>query len=372
MAFVSTIACDSYEVSTVRRSVAAVLAPLGGMETFVRPGMRVLLKPNFLSAAGLEKAVTTHPAIIRAVVELVESAGGTALIGDSPAGPVERAAEVWRSSGAAEVAAGTGAALVPFDAVAWKRLDAQDYFIARPVLEADLVINLPKLKTHSLALYTGAVKNLFGTIPGGRKRELHLRAPGIADFSSVLVDVLDLVRPGLTIMDGIVGQEGEGPGTSGTPRRYGCVAASADPVALDTVLSTAMGFQPGQVLHLAQAAARALGISNPEAIMVAGKPEVLRFGRVKLPTTHWYYRAPSWISAPVYRSARLRPAVIESRCAGCGQCAAVCPRDAIEPGQPPRFDMSRCVGCMCCAEACTEGAIRARRSLAARLVGAQG
>jgi uncharacterized protein (DUF362 family)/Pyruvate/2-oxoacid:ferredoxin oxidoreductase delta subunit len=370
MTLVSTIACAAYDLPLVRSAVTAALAPLGGMGAFVRPGMQVLLKPNLLSAAGLEKAVTTHPAVVQVVAELVQAAGGTALIGDSPAGPVELGPEVWHTSGMAEAAEAVGATLASFDAVAWKRLGGQDYFIARPVLEADLVINLPKLKTHALALYTGAVKNLFGTIPGGRKREIHLRAPGIQDFSEVLVDVLDLVRPGLTIMDAVIGQEGEGPGTRGTPRRYGCVAASTDPVALDAVLSSAMGFRPGQVTHLERAAARGLGAGDPDAIRIEGDFEALRFGRVKLPSTHWYYRAPSWISAPVYRSARLRPAVVESRCAGCGQCGLVCPRDAIEPGQPPHFDLDLCVGCMCCAEICPEGAIQARRSLAARLVGA--
>jgi uncharacterized protein (DUF362 family)/Pyruvate/2-oxoacid:ferredoxin oxidoreductase delta subunit len=367
---VSTLACDTYSLDAVRRSVADLLDPLGGMAAFVRPGMRVLLKPNLLSTAGIEKAVTTHPAVVQAVAELVRGAGATVLIGDSPAGPAELGLEVWRTSGMAEVAAGTGATLTPFEGVVWKRHAGQDYFIARPVLEADLVINLPKLKTHSLALYTGAVKNLFGTIPGGRKRELHLRAPGIPDFSAALVDVLELVRPALTIMDGISGQEGEGPGTRGTPRFYGCLAASADPVALDAVLSRAMGFRPGQVLHLAQAAERRLGTVSPESIQIVGDSGALRFGRVKLPSTHWYFRAPSWIGVPVYRSARLRPSIVDGLCAGCGQCSAVCPRDAIEPGQPPHFNLDLCVGCMCCAEICPEGAIRARRSLAARLIGA--
>jgi len=371
MIVVSTVACDNYSPDAVGRSVAALLAPLGGMSAFVRPGMRVLLKPNLLSTAGLEKAVTTHPAVVQAVAELVKGAGGTVFIGDSPAGPVEPGAEVWRTSGTAEVAASVGAALAPFVEVTWKRLGSQDYFIARPVFEADLVINLPKLKTHAFALYTGAVKNLFGVIPGGRKREIHLRAPGIADFSAALVDVLEIVRPGLTIMDGIIGQEGEGPGTRGTPRPYGCLAASIDPVALDSVLTAAMGFRPGQVQHLAQAASRNLGSSDPDAIRIVGNPEALRFGRVKLPATHWYFRAPAWITAPVHRSARLRPAVLDSRCAGCGQCAVVCPRDAIEPGQPPRFDLDLCVGCMCCAEICPEGAIEARRGRVARLIGAR-
>ncbi len=97
----------------------------------------------------------------------------------------------------------------------------------------------------------------------------------------------------------------------------------------------------------------------------------MRFGRVKLPPTHWYFRAPSWITAPAYRSARLRPVVVDSLCQGRGQCSAVCPREAIAPGQPPRFDLDLCVGCMCCGEICPEGAIRARQSLVARLIGAQ-
>jgi uncharacterized protein (DUF362 family)/Pyruvate/2-oxoacid:ferredoxin oxidoreductase delta subunit len=372
MPIVSALACNTYDPDAVRRSLSALLVPLGGMGAFVRPGMRVLLKPNLLAAAGREKAVTTHPAVVAAVAELVRGAGGTVTIGDSPAGPAEHAGEVWRASGIAEIAAGLGAAMAPFDEVTWRRLDGQDYFIARPVLEADLVINLPKLKTHAFARYTGAVKNLFGVIPGGRKREIHMRAPGIADFSQALVDVLELVRPGLTIMDGVTGQEGEGPGARGTPRSYGCLAASPDPVALDSVLSTAMGFRAGQVLHVTQAAVRGLGVGEPGAIQIRGDEEALRFGSVKLPSTHWYYRAPSWLTAPAARSARLRPVVEEDQCAGCGQCAAVCPRDAITPGQPPSFDPDACVGCMCCAEICPQGAIQAHQHWLARLIGTGG
>jgi uncharacterized protein (DUF362 family)/Pyruvate/2-oxoacid:ferredoxin oxidoreductase delta subunit len=369
MSIVSVLACDTYDGEAVRRLLSPLLAPLGGMGAFVRPGMRVLLKPNLLSAAEREKAVTTHPAVVRAVAELVQGAGGTVLIGDSPAGPIGCFSEVWRTSGMAEIAAALGAPFVPFDEVIWRRLDGQDYFVARPVLEADLVINLPKLKTHAFARYTGAVKNLFGIIPGGRKREIHMRAPGIAEFSRALVDVLELVRPGLTIMDGVTGQEGEGPGTRGTPRPYGCLAASTDPVALDSALSAAMGFRHGQVLHVAQAASRGLGVSEPDAIQIQGDKLALRFGRVKLPATHWYFRVPSWLTAPVARSARLQPVVEDQCCAGCGQCALVCPRDAITPGQPPHFDPEACVGCMCCAEICPQGAIRTHQNWLGRLIG---
>jgi len=369
MSAVSIVTCETYEPGAVRQAVTAALAPLGGIGRFVHPGMRVLLKPNLLAAADLERAITTHPAVVQAVAELVQEAGGMVLIGDSPGGPVEHNPSVLRRSGMAGVAERTGARLVPFDGVAWKRLDGDSYFIARPVLEADLVINLPKLKTHVLTLYTGAVKNLFGAIPGTRKREVHCRAPGVQDFSRALVDVLELVRPGLTLMDGVLGQEGDGPGTGGTPRRYGCLAASADPVALDAVIARALGYRPGEVLHLAQAGVRRLGTSDLDAVQVAGDRQALDFGTVSLPQARWYLRLPAWVSAPLSRAMRLRPRLNPSACVGCSACVEVCPRQAITPGQPPRFDLDRCVGCFCCAEVCPQGAITPHRNLIARLVG---
>jgi len=346
---VSVVACSAYEPHLVREAVAASLAPLGGMNQFVRPGMRVLLKPNLLAAAEPERAVTTHPLVVQAVAELAQQTGGTVMIGDSPAGPIENNPQVWRKSGMAQVAAQVGATLAPFDGVTWKRLNTTDYFIARPVLEADLVINLPKLKTHTFTLYTGAIKNLFGVIPGTRKRDVHTRALGVQDFSQALVDVLELLRPPLTIMDAVLGQEGNGPGKSGTPRRYGCLAASQDPVALDAVMTQAMGYRPNQVLHLVLAAARSLGETNLEAIQVEGDRSVLAFGPVRLPPMHWYFSAPTWFGTLAQRAMRVRPRLAASACAGCGRCVEVCPRQVITPGKPPLFDLEQCIGCFCCA-----------------------
>lgn len=375
---VSLVACESYDPDLVRSAVRAVLAPLGGMERFVRPGMKVLLKPNLLSDASPERATTTHPAMIRAVAEAVQAAGGTAWIGDSPGGPISGNARVLRATGVAEVAAHVGAQLVPFDQVVWRRLDAQrpggrkatvDYFIAPPVFDADLVIDLPKLKTHVLTGFTGAVKNLYGVIPGTRKRDLHFKAPGVVDFSPVLVDVLELVRPGLALMDGVVGLEGNGPGASGTPRRYGCLAASADPVALDAVMAGAIGYRAGEVLHLKLAGARGLGVDDPGAIVSVGETHAIEFGQVQLPRSYWYYRVPAWVSAPFYRFARVRPHLAPEMCIGCGRCVEVCPRDAIRAGSPVEIDLEQCVGCMCCVEICPQGALTPRRGWLARLVG---
>ncbi len=367
MSIVSVVACDTYELDDVRQAVIAALTPLGGIERFVRPGMRVLLKPNLLLASDLEQAITTHPAIVQAVAELVQKSGGTVVIGDSPGGPVKKSPSVWRKGGVAEVAEQTGAILLPFDDVVWKRLNGDDYFIARPVFEADLVINLPKLKTHMLTLYTGAVKNLFGTIPGTRKREVHYRAPGVQDFGQVLVDVLELVSPGLTLLDGVLGQEGAGPGVKGVPHQYGCLAASTDPVALDAVITQAMGYRTGAILHLAQAEARGLGVSNPDAVQIEGDRRVLDFGALDLPKPRWYFRVPSWVGERLDRTVQIRPRVEPPDCTGCSRCVEVCPVEIITSGKPPSFDLDRCIGCLCCAEICSQGAIAPHRNWAARL-----
>ena len=365
----SVVACDTYALATVREAVASVLAPLGTIRRFVRPGMRVLLKPNLLLAADWERAVTTHPAIIQAVAELVTQAGAEAWIGDSPGGPISTTLDVWRASGATHAAQITGARLIQFDAVHWRRLNGGDYFIARPALEADLIINLPKLKTHSFAHYTGAVKNLFGVIPGTRKREAHFRAPGSADFAQILVDVLELTAPGLTILDGILGQEGNGPGLTGVPRWYCCIAAAADPVALDAIVTDAMGYPPGRVAHLTVADGRALGEADVADIRVAGPKRALEFGSVRLPGLRWFYRMPSALTRPFHGAMRLRPQVANALCSGCGRCAEACPTSAISAGRPPEFESALCVGCMCCSEVCPEGAIEPRGNLLARLVG---
>ncbi|MGD2145893.1 MAG: DUF362 domain-containing protein, partial [Anaerolineae bacterium] len=170
---VSLTACETLSREVVEEALLSVLAPLGGMGRFVSPGMQVLLKPNLLAAVAPDQAVTTHPTLVQAVTESVQEAGGTVLIGDSPAGPLKNAPQAWETSGLREIAERTGSTMVSFEEVSWHRVNGTDYFIARPVLEADLVINLPKLKTHALTLYTGAIKNLFGSIPGTRKRELH-------------------------------------------------------------------------------------------------------------------------------------------------------------------------------------------------------
>jgi ferredoxin len=171
-----------------------------------------------------------------------------------------------------------------------------------------------------------------------------------------------------------LGQEGNGPGTGGTPREYGCIAASTDSVALDAVLAQAMGYRPGDVLHLAQAAERSLGTVEVRAIRIEGDRRALDFGAWNIPRERWSSRThvPAWVSAPVQKAVRVRPVLGAAACVGCGACVEVCPKAVITldtPGRPPRFDLDRCIGCFCCAEICPQAALTPHQNWAARLFG---
>lgn len=361
--------CNSYDLDLVQQSISSVLTPLGSIHRFVKPGMRVLLKPNLLSVVDPSQCVTTHPAVLQAVGELVRDAGAEVWIGDSPASEKREGRDAWQASGMAEVISSLGAKHVSFHSAVLKELNGHKYYIARPVLDADLIINLPKLKTHSLTLYTGCVKNLFGSISGGRKQELHVLAPGVRDFSAILVDILQLVKPALNIMDGVMGLEGNGPGVAGTPHAYNLLAASTDAVALDTIMARAMGFPPKAITHLEMAGSRGLGISDPDEIEIFGDPSLLDFGSLDLPRSPWYARVPSWISAPLQPLIRVKPRLEPSLCTGCGTCVRACASKVITPGKPVSFDLSHCIGCMCCVEVCPESALTPRPSPLAKFLG---
>lgn len=366
---VSIATCKKYRLDQVRQAVEACLVPLGGMRRFVRPGMTVLLKPNLLTSANPDLAITTHPVIVQAVAEQVIQSGGQVWIGDSPNSSSRDDTNLWQKTGMAQIANECGAKLVSFNGSVWKHLNGYDYILANPVSQADLVIDLPKFKTHTLTLYTGAIKNLLGCVPGKRKTAMHIHAPGIKNFSRMLVDLLELVHPSLSLIDAVIGLDGNGPGLSGKPHHCGFLAASADTVALDSVCSQAMGFRAGKVIHIAMAAKRGLGKSDPAEIEITGDPGALNFDRMKLPGPWLQVNVPAWLSAPIASQLDLHPQADPLLCTGCDACSEVCPTDAIASGQPPTFELSKCIGCMCCSEACPAGAITPHRTLIGKLIG---
>ncbi len=328
------------------------------------------MKPNLLAAKEPARAITTHPAVIEVVVRMLLDLGARVTIGDSPAGAVKGLQRYWDNTGLSEVARRTGAQLVAFETggVQERVVRGLRYYISRYVLEADVLINLPKLKTHGLTLYTGAVKNLFGTVPGLRKSEYHKQAPHPEDFAQVLVDIYSVVRPHLHIADGIVGQEGNGP-SSGTVRPIGVLLASTDGVALDVVGAAIMGFDPEEIDTTRIASERGLGVGRLQQIQLLGAQlDSLRLPDFVLPSNRLIKLVPRWLMLLGARLIWVRPRAIRETCKRCGVCQSNCPVGAIstDPDGYPIMDYSRCIKCMCCDEGCPHQAIEQEMSWLAR------
>ena len=364
---VSAIKCSDYQEEKVYKAVKRSVDLLGGMKTMIKKGDRVLLKPNLLSGKSPEKAVTTHPSFISATVRLVKEVGGIPYIGDSPGrGSLRKISE---KTGIKEVALRTGALLMEFDKVidvehkqghVFKRFE-----IARALFDADVVINLPKLKTHGQMLLTLGVKNNFGFVVGTRKAKWHLKAGIDVDFfAQMLLDIYLLVSPALTIVDGIVGMEGDGPG-SGDPRELGLVFAGVDCVAVDTVISEVLGVDPSRVYTIKAARQRGVGQSDLNEIEVLGEdPEQIKIKDFKLPKTHDIgFNIPKTLSDTIKNLATSKPVIDYKKCGFCGTCVESCPPQTMKKaGKRIHIDYKTCIRCFCCLELCPEGAIQIKES----------
>lgn len=348
-----------YQRQTIEQSIRRVLAPLGGMGSFINPGERVLLKPNMLAGKAPEKAVTTHPEVVRTVIELVKEAGGIPLVGDSPGvGGLKRVAE---KSGILAVVEETGAELVEFSEAV--EINGSGMFkkfaLAAPYLAADRVINLPKLKTHEMLTMTCAVKNLFGAVVGTSKAAWHLKAgTDRALFARMLLEICLYRVPDLNIVDAVTAMEGDGPG-SGDPKHVGLIIAGADPVAVDVVAARIAGI-PKKFLYL-ERAAEELGHagSNLANISIAG----LSMDEAKATPFRLPHISDVQFGLPPFLKNRLRH-YLTSRptatpdCKLCNICVAACPPKAMEiKGGKLIFDYHRCIRCFCCRELCPEGAL---------------
>jgi uncharacterized protein (DUF362 family) len=258
---VSITRCHDYQADRVEAAVKAALEPLGGIREFVKPGDTVLLKVNMLSAKAPEKAITTHPRILEAVAREVRSAGGSIIVGDSPAGVLRGIKRFWENTGIGAATEKIGGRLVQFEGAGTRKIGAggRVYHVSSIIDRVDVIINLPKLKTHGLTLFTGAIKNCFGLLPGFQKANLHKAAPKVEPFAGILVDIFEQVKPRLHIMDAVLGLEGNGPSANGSPRQIGLVIASPDGVALDVAASRIIGYHDNDIATTRIAQARGLG-----------------------------------------------------------------------------------------------------------------
>ena len=369
---VALVRCADYSRENVERAVGEVVDLLGGIERFVRPGERVLLKPNLLCQSLPGNAVTTHPEVFRAVAKATQRAGGSVTGGDSPG--IGKFEAVAGKSGIAAVAAELGVELRELiDPVEVERPPGAKFrklLIARGILEADAVVNLPKVKTHQQMVVTFAVKNLFGCIVGKEKIAWHMNAGRDAGvFARLLVEVCRAVAPRLNIADGVVGMEGTGP-AHGTPRRFGFIAASADPFALDAVLTSLLGLRAADVplfaaADKARADGLAVGCTDLGQIDVVGCTVAeVKVPHVKPPVMGRLMFLPGFLARILRRLITVKPRIKLTKCQSCGVCAESCPAEAMKiiDGKVTIAD-TVCIRCFCCQELCPHGAVEARRGL---------
>ncbi|MDB9489947.1 DUF362 domain-containing protein [Dolichospermum circinale CS-534/05] len=255
---VSLIRAKSYEQEALKESLEILLEPLGGMAAFVKPGNRVLLKPNLLTASRPTKECTTRPELVRAVAEMVIAVGGNPFLGDSPA--FGSAKGVAIANGLLPILAELNLPLVEFHGQRYQTVNDNfnHLLLSKEAMSADVVINLPKVKSHLQLTLTLGVKNLFGCVPGKMKAWWHLEAGKDANkFGEMLVETARAINPTLTILDGIIGHEGNGP-SAGEPRNLEILAASSNVFALDRVMLEILQVAPAQVPTVA--ASQRLGI----------------------------------------------------------------------------------------------------------------
>lgn len=376
---VSVFQCRDYNLDDVRRAVRLSVEALGGMEKFVKSGQKVLIKPNLLIGRAPEKAVNTHYAVVRAVMELAADCGGRLIVGDSPSfGSAQMAA---RRCGISEVAKAFSAPVITFKesrvVCAGENAVFHQLPLAVDALEADVVINLPKLKTHAFMTMTLGVKNLFGCVVGMEKSRWHLKAgQDPMAFARMLAEINACVAPALTVMDGVVGMEGNGPG-SGDPRRIGAVVASHDAVALDRVVMDIVGVSADRLPVLRAASELGVGNTQLEGIELVGDSiSAVRVKGFKLPEPSFPLRRlfPKRVQRLIKRVFTNEPAFNHKVCTRCGTCAKICPPQVIsfeklsrpdKRGYDTRLvvDRSRCIHCFCCQEVCPEGAVTVRRGI---------
>jgi uncharacterized protein (DUF362 family)/Pyruvate/2-oxoacid:ferredoxin oxidoreductase delta subunit len=362
---------QSYSRDEVRCGIARLLSEFGGMGAFVKPGERVLLKPNMLYAKPPEAAVTTHPAVVAAVIDLVREAGGTPVVGDSPG--VGKLSRVAAKCGILEVLEETETELVefsePMEAAGdglFRRIE-----LARPYLEADKVINLPKLKTHGMMTMTCAVKNLFGAVVGTAKAAWHLKAGEDRDlFARMLLEIYLLRKPDLNIVDAIVAMEGDGPG-SGDPRSVGVLLAGVNPVSVDMVAAELLGI-PKKFLYVERVAEK-LGLpgSDRATIRRCGFPvEEARVSGFRLPpVSDVQWGLPRFLTRRIRNLLTAYPVPFPDRCGLCGICRDACPPGVIEIRNGSlRIDYRKCIRCFCCRELCPSNALGIREGRLLRII----
>lgn len=365
MTKVAIVKCRDYEKARVEQAVNAAFDLLGGLSAFIKKGEKVLIKPNMLSARLPEDGVCTHLEVIRAVIKSVRACGAVPFIGDNPGGSISPG-NAYEGSGLTFLAKEEGVELKEVkDIKVVNGIPIASYFF-----ECDKIINLPKMKTHSLMGLTGAVKNMYGVVAGLHKSELHKRFPSPEEFAKVLVDTFEITKPSLVLMDGIVAMDREGP-AAGRLKYPGLILAGEDSVAIDSVFAELIGMKPLDILTTKESYKRKLGEADPGNIEILG--EGIKDSLVEdfeVPGTPGLITILGPYAKFVAKFIKFGPHIKEKLCKKCMICRDTCPVSAITINQEDSsIDLKKCIRCMCCHEVCPYKAIELKRNMLARVFG---
>ncbi len=364
---VSLVKCTSYDTAQVETAVKRAVDLLGGVEQFIKPDEKVLIKPNLLMDATPEEGIDTHPEVVRAVIRSLKSVTKNIYCGDSPSvwGEHRDIDHVYEVAGMKKVCLDEGVELVYFTSPKMKG----SYPLTDWLDKCDRLVSIPKFKTHGFTVLTAGIKNLFGLVIGMNKIKVHKDNPRPDDLSRALIDIYEIRRPDLTVLDGITAMEGQGPGHSGSLRPMNLIAASPDALALDIILSVLMGLSPDDIPTTKEAIRRGLGQGDLSSIEVFGENlKTFVTGDFKLPKTTFLNKVPKWIIDISKQFLKMEPTVLRKKCKICSLCVKGCPGEAIViKNKHISIDPKKCILCLCCQEICPHGAVEIRKSFLLRM-----
>lgn len=369
---VAVVRCKTYDVEAVKPALEEAVNAVNGFD-FVKPGMKIIIKPNLVSFKKPDAAATTHPALLEALVEMLLARGAGVTIGDSPGGPhsLPLLNRVYAATGmdrleklGAKLNRNMNEKTVDFpEGKVLKNFTYTEYLD-----EADAIIDFCKLKSHGMLGMSAAVKNLFGTIPGLKKPEVHYKFQNDAEFADMLVDLNEYFKPRLAICDAVVGMEGNGP-TAGTPRQIGAIIASKSTYYADVVGAELIGMNIDGLPTLQAAYERGFAPASSKNLRVYGDIRALTVDDFKAPPVRGlsFMRKGNVLHFISKAALEHKPALKKRHCIGCGECARMCPAKAIEmKNKKPHINREKCIRCFCCQEFCPRAAMVAHRPLAAK------
>ena len=374
---VSIVSCFSYDEEEVWSALKKLLDSIGGLD-WVEQGMRVAIKANLVTFAKPEEAVTTHPALICALIKLLRERGASVVVGDSPGGLYNAAFlnKVYSVCGLTAVEEAGGELNRNFGQSEAKYEDAKvarDFLYTSYLDDCDAIVNFCKLKTHGMMGMSAAAKNMFGVIPGTIKPEYHFRFPNPADFARMIVDIDEYFAPKmkLCIADAIVGMEGNGP-TQGTPRKIGAILASTSPHKLDLAASKLIGLSTDEIPTLGAARERGLIPDSVDDLNICGDIDSMvinDYKNIAVKSSLLFDSKSKLFGKVAKRVLEAKPNVVKKECKGCKKCKEICPAQAITmvDGKPV-IDRKKCIKCFCCQEFCPFGAMKVHRTLLAKIL----